>query len=281
VPVAHAIFGVAATINCANYVYFIAFQQAFQLGVRYDRLQEAKRREEEQEEQEEAKEAERESSSSSSSSLQESCAQQVIEVMTTELLNLHRGQGQEIVWRDAVQCPSEEDYCKMVLDKTGGLFRLAVKLMQVFSANKTDFTPLLDKLALYFQIRDDYVNLASLEYMKSKSFCEDLTEGKFSFPIIHCVLSDPQDHRMVNILKQKTEDVEIKTYAVNFMRQTGSLRYTRERIVILRDSLLACIEEDYGGHRDIQGLIVYLDQQLESCDEENGIQTTKVVLETI
>lgn len=59
--------------------------------------------------------------------------------------------------------------------ETGGLFRLAVGLMQAFSDNRTCYTPLLDQLALYFQIRDDLINLASTEYMKGKSFCEDLT----------------------------------------------------------------------------------------------------------
>jgi len=64
----------------------------------------------------------------------------------------------------------------MVIDKTGGLFRLAVGLMQAFATQQTetDFSPLVNKLALYFQIRDDLINLADAEYMKSKSFCEDL-----------------------------------------------------------------------------------------------------------
>ena len=49
----------------------------------------------------------------------------------------------------------------MVLDKTGGLFRLAVGLMQAFSDDQsTDYIPLLDLLGLYFQIRDDYLNVS-------------------------------------------------------------------------------------------------------------------------
>lgn len=43
--------------------------------------------------------------------------------------------------------------------------------MQAFSANKSDFIPLVETLALYFQIRDDYINLASATYMQNKSFC--------------------------------------------------------------------------------------------------------------
>jgi geranylgeranyl diphosphate synthase type 3 len=164
-------------------------------------------------------------------------------VFVLELLNLHRGQGQDILWRDQLRCPTEEQYRAMVLDKTGGLFRLAVGLMQAVQdengeggaigsssseANDStstaeqraesegsggvessvrNFTPLVNKLALYFQIRDDLVNLSSSEYMSSKSYCEDLSEGKFSFPILHAIHSQPNDQQLLSILKQRTESV--------------------------------------------------------------------------
>jgi len=135
-------------------------------------------------------------------------------VFTQELLNLHRGQGQDILWRDTCECPTEEMYRSMVLDKTGGLFRLAVGLLQAFSKDKTDYLPLLNTMAYYFQVRDDYMNIASTEYYANKSFCEDLTEGKFSFPIIHCIRTKPDDNRLLRILKQKTRDVTVKKHAV-------------------------------------------------------------------
>jgi hypothetical protein len=34
--------------------------------------------------------------------------------ISDELLNLHRGQGLEILWRDSLQCPTEEEYVAMV-----------------------------------------------------------------------------------------------------------------------------------------------------------------------
>ena len=58
---------------------------------------------------------------------------QTIQIYTDELCNLHRGQGMDLFWRDTLTCPSEEDYLEMVGNKTGGLFRLAVKLMQAES----------------------------------------------------------------------------------------------------------------------------------------------------
>jgi hypothetical protein len=35
---------------------------------------------------------------------------------TAELLNLHRGQGLDLLWRDSLQCPTEEEYIAMVND---------------------------------------------------------------------------------------------------------------------------------------------------------------------
>ena len=58
---------------------------------------------------------------------------------------------------------TEEQYKQMVLDKTGGLFRLAVGLMLAFSEVQgvpRDYTCLLNRLSLYFQIRDDYLNIS-------------------------------------------------------------------------------------------------------------------------
>uniref|UniRef100_A0A131Z4F7 Geranylgeranyl diphosphate synthase, type III n=1 Tax=Rhipicephalus appendiculatus TaxID=34631 RepID=A0A131Z4F7_RHIAP len=187
VPVAHHIFGVASTINSANYVYFLSLEKCLQLG-----------------------------------------DPRATTVFTEQCLELHRGQGMEIYWRDNYICPSEDDYITMVKRKTGGLFGLAVRLMQLFSENKSDFSELIGTLGLYFQIRDDYANLVLKEYTDNKSFAEDLTEGKFSFPIIHAIQKHPEDPRMMNIVKKRTKDLEIKKYAVDVLEKLGSFAYTRE-----------------------------------------------------
>nr|UJH41141.1 geranyl diphosphate synthase [Pardosa pseudoannulata] len=153
-------------------------------------------------------------------------------VFTEQLLELHRGQGMEIYWRDSFLCPTEEEYKEMVKRKTGGLFGLGVKLMQLFSDNKSDFTRIIALMGLYFQIRDDYSNLMSKEYTENKSFCEDLTEGKFSFPVIHSIRSNLDDPRLMNIVRQRTTDIEIKKYALDIMEKKGSFEYCRK---VLRD----------------------------------------------
>ena len=222
VPVAHSIFGIAQTINSANYVYFCALQELLKLN-----------------------------------------NPEAIRIYTDELLSLHRGQGMDLFWRDTLTCPSEDDYLEMVGNKTGGLFRLAIKLMcaesptyhstpssssstqQSSSSEQTDYIPLVNTIGLLFQILDDYknLNLADTTYTANKGLCEDLTEGKFSFPIIHAIRSDPTNLVLINILKQKTQDEEVKKYAVSYMERTGSFTYTRRVLRGLTKKAMALIEE--------------------------------------
>ncbi|XP_070159211.1 terpene synthase isoform X1 [Polyergus mexicanus] len=155
-------------------------------------------------------------------------------VYMEQLLELHRGQGMDIFWRDNFICPSEADYKTMTIRKTGGLFNLAVRLMKLFSTYEEDLSSLVAILGLYFQIRDDYCNLCLGEYTENKSYCEDLSEGKFSFPIIHALTTNPDDRQIVSlimpdkdILRQRTKDIEVKRHCIKLLEKFGSFKYTR------------------------------------------------------
>lgn len=177
-----------------------------------------------------------------------------IDIYVQELLNLHRGQGMDLFWRETLTCPNEDEYLDMVGNKTGGLFRLAVKLMQAESRTEKDCVSLVNVLGLVYQICDDYLNLSNTTYTKNKGLCEDLTEGKFSFPIIHSIRSNPGNHQLISILKQKTKDDEVKLYATNYMESTGSFAYTRQVVRELRDRALTLIDEIDGQANNDEGL---------------------------
>lgn len=98
------------------------------------------------------------------------------------------------------------------------------------SANTRDYVPLVNVLGIIFQIRDDYLNLQSDAYTKNKGFGEDLTEGKFSFPIIHSIRSNPANIQLTSILKQRTTDVDVKLFAVNYIESTGSFDHCRKKL---------------------------------------------------
>lgn len=201
IPVAHSIYGVASTINAANYVLFIALENVLSLN-----------------------------------------HPEATQVFTEQIMELHRGQGMEIYWRDNFICPSEEEYKTMTIRKTGGLFNMAVRLMQLFSDCKENFAPLAGILGLYFQVRDDYCNLCLQEYTENKSYCEDLSEGKFSFPIIHAIQNQPEDDQVLNILRQRTKNVEVKRYCVNLLEKFGSFNYTRNVLSELNEKARKEIE---------------------------------------
>lgn len=175
-------------------------------------------------------------------------------VFTEQLLELHRGQGMEIYWRDNYICPTEEDYRLMVTRKTGGLFNLAVRLMQLFSEFDENFTELTRLLGLYFQIRDDYANLKLDEYAANKSFAEDLTEGKFSFPIVHAIQTQPDDNRVLKIIRQRTVDIEVKKFCISLLESAGSFSYTLSVMSDLDESIRAEIAR-LGGNPTLEAVM--------------------------
>lgn len=176
IPVAHKIYGIPQTINTANYVYFLVFSEIFRMN-------------------EDSTSASAESpplSPHSTLAVNGVPRATVERLVVDELINLHRGQGMDLLWRDSLICPTEEEYVEMVNNKTGGLFRIAVKLMlsQSPAARSVGFPeliPMVNLIGLLFQILDDFMNLQSSKYAENKGFAEDLTEGKFSFPIIHSI----------------------------------------------------------------------------------------------
>ncbi|XP_015118005.1 geranylgeranyl pyrophosphate synthase isoform X2 [Diachasma alloeum] len=181
------------------------------------------------------------------------------QVFTDELLQLHRGQGIEIYWRDNYICPSEAEYRNMAVQKLGALFNLDVKLMQLFSQCKNDFSKLIGILGVYFQIRDDYGSLCMQEHHNSQRFCEDISEGKFGFPIIHAIQSRPEDKAVMNILSQRTNDVEVKKYCLTLLEKFGSFAYTKTVLEDLDRKARDEVERLGGNPLLIQVLDDYLD----------------------
>lgn len=233
IPVAHKVYGIPQTINTANYVYFLVFSQISAMN-----------------------------------------GQGTTEMIVDEMINLHRGQGMDLFWRDSLTCPTEAEYVEMVNNKTGGLLRIAIKLMVAQSPEYTgpDLVPLVNLIGLFFQIRDDFMNLQSADYADNKGFCEDLTEGKFSFPIIHSIRASSSsnsdasssnshtDRQILSILRQRPTDVATKKYAIEYMRErTASFAYTRDvmtRLDRLVRSETTRIEQSIGSKNEKLGMIL-------------------------
>lgn len=181
--VAHNVFGVAQTINSANYVYMEALQRTLQLG--------------------HPKAVDIYTSQSLTNSLglwkehplpqpswlsytwdkeRISTGGTVIAVPLSRSTCRWSGRVSIIHVYWGKNLGPVNFFLKYDTLETGGLFVLGIALMQLFSENKTyvcwshdghmtlhsvtwsrDFIPLVEMLGLYFQIRDDYANLSSDE----------------------------------------------------------------------------------------------------------------------
>ncbi|KAF8229567.1 terpenoid synthase [Tricholoma matsutake] len=222
-PVAHKIYGVPQTINTATYVFFLAYEKLFALRNHPTRPP----------------------------------TKEIEAIVTAELLSLHRGQGLEILWRDSLQCPSEAEYISMVNNKTGGLLRIGIKLMMACATTNVDvdYISLVNLIGIYFQIRDDFMNLHSTEYTSNKGFAEDLSEGKFSFPIIHAIHANTSNRQVLNVLQKRPSSPTLKVHTINYLKnQTKSFDYT----LSVLDSLEAQTRQEIqrlGGNQGLEKIM--------------------------
>src|SRR4051794_21005643 len=109
--------------------------------------------------------------------------------------------------------------------------------------SSSDCRPLVDTLGIIYRVRDDYQNLRSGLYAQQNGFGEDLTEGKFSFPIIHSISSAPDNTHLINIMRKRTEDEAIKVSAIRYIESTGSFEYCRQQLDILQMEALNIVEQ--------------------------------------
>ncbi|KAJ4470906.1 terpenoid synthase [Lentinula aciculospora] len=247
-PVANTVYGVPQTVNAASYVVIKVYKDASELsGIMKD-----------------------------NASIKVSSTPE--EIITEELLNAHRGQGMDILWRDQVTCPTEDEYIDMIKNKTASLFKILMRLMMACATERknvyashavsdrhwTYFTdlgthrnyiPLIELIGVMYQIRDDYSNLRDASYSDTKGFAEDLTEGKFSFPLVHAIRADESNTRLLDIIRQHPKSPELKREALLYMEnESKSFDYT---LAVLR-ALQIRIDEEMkalGGNPKLEKLL--------------------------
>ncbi|GLB11827.1 hypothetical protein AtubIFM57258_008699 [Aspergillus tubingensis] len=206
-PAAHLVFGKSQTINSATYLFAKASRDL-------DQLQ------------------------------QDACKAAFLD----ELETLALGQALDLHWKFQKKCPTTSEYLNMVDNKTGGLFRMALRVMEIES--KTEPCPelmhLITLMGRYYQIRDDYMNLTSDEYTETKGYCEDLSEGKLSFPLIHALQNSPAADMVKGLLFHRENGQELsldmKRYIVAEMKKAGSLAYARNTAMQLFDAMMETLE---------------------------------------
>jgi geranylgeranyl diphosphate synthase type 3 len=230
---AHVRYGVPRALNAANYAYFLALQEVLHL----------------------------------SPSTPEK-TKEMVQIFNEEMQHLHHGQGLDILWRETKTMVSREAYRQMVVDKTGGLFRLAVRLMwSCMQATKdgeerdvtlSSLLAFVDDLAYYFQIRDDYLNLTSATMHETKGYCDDIIERKFSYLVLYALnhlSSSEKRTELLDILGKRTTDpVEINR-AIEWIRECGAFSETFDVLHRLYEDLHVSLHQ-LGGHARFSPLLI-------------------------
>ncbi|KAH0821466.1 hypothetical protein GEV33_001325 [Tenebrio molitor] len=122
----------------------------------------------------------------------------------------------EIYWRDNFICPTEKEYLDVICPKTSSAILFGVKVMQLFSNYTENLDTLVILLGQICQIQNDFSSLQLNKQVKVKTFCEDIGEGKFSFPIIHAIQSHPDDNEIMEENRQFRQNIATAnaTYSV-------------------------------------------------------------------
>lgn len=121
--------------------------------------------------------------------------QKLINVLPTEAANIYTqsmienwsGTGIEMWTMNKKFCPTQSEFIKYSLPKNLGFYHLQVRLVQACGKNEQDFLQLSKMACIFYQVANDYSDIVVNDYGEGKNFCEDITEGKFTFPTIHAI----------------------------------------------------------------------------------------------
>ena len=160
------------------------------------------------------------------------------------LMNL--GQQLDVYWTYKKEIPSIQEYYYMIENKTGKLFTIIIEIFYELTNNISHseynkYITLLNKLALFFQIRDDYINLTDPTYWKAKGFCEDFDEKKYSFILIHFyhdnTINQNQKERFFKLFNKKKLSIKKKFKLLKIMNQSNSIHYTYQYLTNLQKEI--------------------------------------------
>ena len=161
----------------------------------------------------------------------------------------HIGQGMDIYYTQHKIIPTITDYDKMMEYKTGMLFftildLLMEKTKNVIIRKKYDELRLcLYNFALFFQIRDDYINLTDSAYWKERGFCQDFDEQKISYLTTYCTNNKMDNYELINNLMTKSNKTnEDKIEILKLMKHNGLFDIIYNKLLQLKDNVLSIID---------------------------------------
>ncbi|RYO81434.1 hypothetical protein DL762_007106 [Monosporascus cannonballus] len=218
-PVAHVVYGTGQAINSATYLYVQAVQAIHSLGNK-----------------------------------------EMMDIFLGHLKQLFLGQSLDLYWTFNRKCPTKGEYFGMISQKTGAFLSLLAELMVAASPcykagdrKQQSFLTLkmfsnFSRLSgLYYQVRDDYLNIMSADYASKKGYAEDLDEQKFSYLLVYMAHNRPdmmvQVEGMFKAMRNgEAEPMETKKFIVSLLHKSGAVEATRLLLLEWQESIMKEIQ---------------------------------------
>lgn len=156
------------------------------------------------------------------------------------LYYMHEGQGMDIYFTQTKMIPSLEEYEKMMIYKTGYAFIMNLELLMdkstnvIMKKNSEKLKNILILFSLFFQIRDDYINLTDPEYWQSKGFCQDFDEEKISYLVTY--FKQMNNTNVMEMMCDKSKEGKIKI--LSLFSSSGLLDIIYNKLLELKGQIL-------------------------------------------
>lgn len=169
--------------------------------------------------------------------------------MVEHIYYAHIGQGMDIYYTQHKLIPTLEDYDQLLEYKTGRLFFTILDMLiekttnTVLAKKYPELRNCLYHFSLFFQIRDDYINLTDANYWKERGFCQDFDEQKMSYLIVYCTNHKLEHYTRINKWMTKPNKTrEDKIGILKLMKDNHLFDYVYQTLVELREKVLSVID---------------------------------------
>ena len=179
--------------------------------------------------------------------IQQNFSKETLNNINEYLFYIHEGQGMDIYYTQNKIIPSLEDYTKMMIYKTGYVFLIHLELLIDKSKNiilkkkHNQLKNILMNFSVFFQIRDDYINLTDPSYWKEKGFCQDFDEEKISYLITY--FKTINDTNIIEMMKDKSKEGKIKI--LQLFHTNGLFDIIFNKLISLKTQILNEINLDF------------------------------------
>jgi len=150
------------------------------------------------------------------------------------------GQGIEISWiKEGRFDIGEDDYLAMIDGKTSALMGLSCEVGAFMAGAKAPLRSAMrdygELLGAAFQIHDDVLNVTGDFSKYQKEIGGDITEGKRTLMVVHCLNNAPEPERkeLIAILSSHTREKASIERAIVLLGKHGSIDYARSRAASL------------------------------------------------